>query len=226
MAFRRKPPQDNVRRVRTTGKNIRGVITNKTGRTVQYESFNEFKLILRLERDPTVLDYISQAETFEFFDDLGKKHTYVPDFKVLKTDGILEIHEVTLLKRTVKKNMIDRERAGREVCRKKGWRYVLHTEKSLPSATETANLSTLYGFKPKAYFVEVIANAVRRFLAKGMLDIPTLITQVSLDTQAPEAIVSGCIYHLLWRNDLVIASTGLLMIDGYPNPKTAIALRQ
>lgn len=225
MAFRRKPPQDNVRRVRTTGKNIRGVITNKTGRTVQYESFNEFKLILRLERDPAVLDYISQPETFEFFDDQEKKHTYVPDFKVLKTDGSIEIHEVTLLKRTVKQNMIDRERAGREVCRKKGWRYVLHTEKSLPSATETANLSTLYGFKPKAYYVEVIANAVHRFLTKGRLDIPTLITKVSLATQAPEVIVSGCIYHLLWRNELVMAADTLLLIDGYPNPQAAVALR-
>jgi len=200
-------------------------ITNKTGRTVQYESFNEFKLILRLERDPTVLDYFSQPETLEFFDDQGKKHTYVPDFKVVKTNGSTEIHEVTLLKRTIKKNMIDREQAGREICRKKGWRYVLHTEKSLPSANETANLSTLYGFKPKAYYVEVIANAVRCCLAKGRLNIPTLITQVSLATQAPEVIVSGCIYHLLWRNYLVIATDTLLLIDGYPNPKTAIALR-
>lgn len=69
MVFRRKPPQDNVRRVKTTGKSIRGVIINKTGHTVQYESFNEFKLILMLERDLTVLDYFSQPETFEFFDD-------------------------------------------------------------------------------------------------------------------------------------------------------------
>lgn len=226
MAFHRKPPQGNVRRVRSTGKNIRGVLTNKADRTVQYESFNEFKLILLLERDPGVLDYISQPETFEFLDDQGKKHTYTPDFQVRKTDGSVEIHEVTLTRRSGQSNMIDRERAGRAVCRSRGWRYIVHTEKTLPSATEIANLSTLYEFKPKAYYVEVIASAVRRCLAKGTLDVPTLIVQVSLVTQAPEVIVSGCVYHLLWRNELVIASTGLLLIDGYPNPKTAIALRR
>lgn len=58
-----------LRFISDQNKNIRGVITNKTGRTVQYESFNEFKLTLILEKDPTVLDYISQPETFEFFDD-------------------------------------------------------------------------------------------------------------------------------------------------------------
>ncbi len=58
-----------LRFISDQNKNIRGVITNKTGRTVQYGSFNEFKLTLILERDPTVLDYISQPETFEFFDD-------------------------------------------------------------------------------------------------------------------------------------------------------------
>jgi hypothetical protein len=57
-----------LRFISELNKNIYSVITNKTGRTVQYESFYEFKLTLMLERDPTVLDYISQPETFEFFD--------------------------------------------------------------------------------------------------------------------------------------------------------------
>lgn len=225
MAFKRKPPQGNVRRVRCTGKNIRGVVTNKTNRIVQYESYNEFKLILLLERDPSVLDFISQPEQFEFFGSDGKHHTYTPDFKVLKVDGSIEIHEVTILKRTTKENMILREQAGRNICRERGWKYILHTEKTLPSPTEMANLSTMYGFKPTAYYVEPIAQTIRRYLAKGMLDATTLITQVSFAIQAPEVIVSGCVYHMLWRNDLVIATKGLLMIDGYPNPKMAIALR-
>jgi hypothetical protein len=58
-----------LRFISDQNKNTRGDITNKTGRTVQYESFNEFKVTLMLERDPTVLDYISQPETFEFFED-------------------------------------------------------------------------------------------------------------------------------------------------------------
>ena len=54
MAFKRRPPSDNVRRVVCLGKNFRGITTNKSGRLVQFESEQERKLILLLERDPSV----------------------------------------------------------------------------------------------------------------------------------------------------------------------------
>jgi len=224
MSFKRKPPKDNERNVRTNGKNIRGVITSKTGRTIQYESFNEFKLILLLERDPNVIDYCSQPEKFDFIDWTGKHHTYIPDFKVWKKDGSIEIHEVTLEKRRVRENMIIREKAGRDICKKRGWKFVLHTEKTLPSGAKLANFSSLYGFKATAYYVEVIAVAVKKYLTNSPLNIPTLITQVSFYTEAPETIVSGCVFHMLWQGSLGIISDTLLFIDGYPNPKSIITL--
>ena len=56
MAFSRRPPPGNVRRVVSFGGNCRGVTTNKCGRLVQFESELERILVLILERDPSVAD--------------------------------------------------------------------------------------------------------------------------------------------------------------------------
>jgi hypothetical protein len=72
MSFKRKPPDGNVRRVRSNGQNLRGVITNKAGRLVLFESWAERSLILQLGRDGEVLDYQSQPERLSFSDDQGK----------------------------------------------------------------------------------------------------------------------------------------------------------
>ena len=60
MSMKRKPPTGNVRRAISLGNNFRGVTTNKQGHLVQFESEQERKLILLLERDPLVVDYVSQ----------------------------------------------------------------------------------------------------------------------------------------------------------------------
>ena len=71
MNMKRKPPTGNVRRVISLGNNFRGVTTNKQGRLVQFESEQERKLILLLERDPLIADYVSQPETLTFIDEKG-----------------------------------------------------------------------------------------------------------------------------------------------------------
>jgi len=43
MGLKRKPPEANIRRVRSTGQNICGVITNKADRRVQFEVFSGFE---------------------------------------------------------------------------------------------------------------------------------------------------------------------------------------
>ena len=70
MKLKRTPPPGNVRWVGTTGQNIRGVITNKMERIVQFESWAERSLLLRLDRDPEIIDYGSQPEQFKFVDSL------------------------------------------------------------------------------------------------------------------------------------------------------------
>src|SRR6266704_3560521 len=53
MSLNRKPPEGDVRRVRSMGQNLPGVTTNKNGRTVQFESFAERILLVLFERDKT-----------------------------------------------------------------------------------------------------------------------------------------------------------------------------
>jgi len=150
MSFRRKPPAGNVRRVRSNGQNLRGVITNKSGRLVQFESWLERALILRLDRDPSVWDYQSQPERFHFTDEQGRSRSYTPDFKVWRR-GQIEIHEVTLSRRRMRPDLQRRETAARRICSDRGWSYILHTEQTLPQPGELANLLALAGYRPTIY---------------------------------------------------------------------------
>src|SRR5712691_1361453 len=99
MALKRNPPTGNVRRVAPIDNNLRYTITSKTDETVQCESFQERKLTLLFDRDPTIQEYRSQPIQFVFTDAQQKTHTYVPDFMVWKTTGEVEIHEDTLTSR-------------------------------------------------------------------------------------------------------------------------------
>src|SRR5437016_3678713 len=104
MALKRKPPAGNIRRVAPISNNLRYAITSKADKTVQCESFQERKLTLLFDRDPTVQEYSSQPERFAFTDSQGHARTYVPDFIVWKTTGETEIHEVTLTSRQHREN--------------------------------------------------------------------------------------------------------------------------
>jgi len=136
MALKRKPPTGNVRRVAPIGNNLRYSITSKADETIQCESFQERKVTLLFDRDPTIQEYRSQPERFTFTDSQGKSHTYTPDFIVWKTTGEVEIHEVTLISRQERFSIQEREKAARKICQERGWRYVVHTEATLPQATE------------------------------------------------------------------------------------------
>src|SRR5947208_154524 len=112
MALKRKPPAGNVRRVAPIGENLRYAITSKVNETVQSESFQERKLTLLFDRDPTIQEYRSQPERFSFTDSQGTPHTYTPDFIVWKTTGEVEIHEVTLTSRQDRFSIQEREKAA------------------------------------------------------------------------------------------------------------------
>src|SRR5437016_11518880 len=104
MGLKRRPPQDNVRRVAAIEKNSRYSITNKNGETVQCESHAERKQALRFDRDPQVKNYRSQPLRISFVDEYQRPHTYVPDFQVWKWDGSVEIHEITRSERRLLPN--------------------------------------------------------------------------------------------------------------------------
>src|SRR5260370_19551529 len=164
MGLKRKPPAGNVRRVAPIDNNLRYAITSKADETVQCESFQERKLTLLFDRDPTVQEYRSQPEQFAFTDSQGKARTYIPDFILWRTTGEVEIHEVTLTSRQDRFSIQEREKAARDICQQRGWRYVVHTEATLPQATEEANLLALYRYRPSIYANAAIAAAIRQRL--------------------------------------------------------------
>jgi hypothetical protein len=200
MALKRKPPTGNVRRVAPIGENLRYAITSKDDETVQCESFQERKLALVFDRDPTVQAYRSQPERFAFTDSQGTSHTYVPDFIVWKTTGEVEIHEVTLTSRREKCSSAEREKAAHTICQQRGWRYIVHTEATLPGATEEANLLALHRYRPSIYANAAVTAALRQSLSRNERKaVYLLITELAHVLSLPAPTVISAICHLMWH---------------------------
>jgi len=225
MSFNRKPPANNVRRVAAIDKNSRYAITNKNGETVQCESYTEFKLALRVDRDQRVKNYRSQPLRISYVDSEDKPHTYVPDFQVWRWDGTVEVHEVTLSERRLLPNAQHREKAAREHCEKEGWRYVVHTEGSLPNDTEGANLLALYAYRPSVYSrAEVTCAVIEKFGIGQHILLRELSRAISQDLNLPPATVSTAIYHLMWHGKIATDLRSLIFIDCVPTSNTYVWL--
>ncbi|MEI6777655.1 MAG: TnsA endonuclease N-terminal domain-containing protein [Chloroflexales bacterium] len=152
MAFSRKPPPGNVRRVVSLDGNCRGVTTNKCGRLIQFESELERILVLLLERDPSVADFISQPLTIPFTAPDGRARHYTPDFQVWYTDGRVALHEVTLVvRRQAHPPQPLRELAAHAFCQQRGWEFVIHTDQTLPSGAHYTNLDVLSAFRATSH---------------------------------------------------------------------------
>lgn len=203
MAFKRKPPPGNVRRTVSLGNNLRGVTTNKCGRLVQFESEQERKLLLLLERDPAVADYISQPEILRFHDTSGRERTYTPDFKVWCTDGWIELHEVTIeARRQSRVSLQEREAAARAICQHRGWRYLVHTDQTLPSGYQYANLDFLSTFRAQTYTTPQITAWWLRQLAAEERVHPRVVLAQAAPNGPPNRTAGDLLnglYHLLWH---------------------------
>jgi len=223
MSLKRKPPEGNVRRVVSTGLNIRGVITNKAGRLVQFESSAQRALLLLLERDQGVRDFASQPETFEYVDDCGESHAYVPDFIVWRYDGGIEIHEVTSSERLLRRSNLQCKEAVERICQKRGWHYIMHSEKTLPQQTEVANLFALFRYRLNMYANEVVTDAVQERLGHMM---PTLLRELMADitsrVELQEKIVYTTLCHLLWCDEISTDFQTLFIVDGTFTPTALV----
>lgn len=197
--MKRKPPAGNVRRVVSLGNNFRGVTTNKRGHLIQFESEQEHKLILLLERDSTVTDYVSQPETLLFCDDAGRQRTYTPDFKVWRVDGQIELHEVTVEARRAERESVQRrETAAYAICRERGWRYIVHTDLTLPSGYEYTNLEFLAPFRADTYAdAESTAWWTGQLTGGEPVHPRSILSQAGAEWAA--ALLLNALYHLLWH---------------------------
>lgn len=216
MKFKRKPPLGNVRQVVSTGQNIRGIITNKAGRLVQFESWAERALLLRLDRDPDITDYGSQPERFQFTAPNGRQHSYTPDFIVWRSNGQVEIHEVTMTRRQTHPSIVQRESAASEICQERGWQYIVHTEQSLPQGSELANLLALFRYRPTAYAESVVSGAVDEVLVEGgRVVLQTLAFQIAQETGIAGPVVVAALSHMLWHSQLETDLHQLIFAAGY-----------
>lgn len=202
MIYKRKPPPGNVRRVRHIGKNIHGITTNKCGRLVQFESEQERKLILLLERDATVTDFTSQPETITCADQNGRIRQYTPDFQVWRNDKQIELHEVTVAqRRRTKESAQQREAAAHRVCRQRGWTFHVHTEETLPTGYHYANLDALAQFRSEIYAdEESTAWWLAQLHGKGPTHPQDVLNQTSLEQTRPRLL--NTLYHLLWHDQI------------------------
>ena len=200
MAFKRKPPTGNIRRVVPISSNLRYTIKSLADETVQCESFQERKLTLLFDRDESIQEYRSQPERFAFTDAFGKSRAYVPDFMVWRKTGEVEIHEVTLTERRERFSIQEREKATRAICELRGWLYIVHTEATLPQATEEANLLALYRYRPTIYRNPAVTAAVRFKLGNGeRAELCLLVTDLAQTLSLPQPTVVSAICHLLWH---------------------------
>jgi TnsA endonuclease-like protein len=196
MALKRKPPAGNIRRIAPIGNNLRYTMRSKADETVQCESFQERKLTLLFERDDSVLEYRSQPERFAFTDSCGKSHTYVPDFMVWRTTGEIEIHEFPLTERQNRFSIQECEKAACSICQQRGWRYIVHTEATLPQATEEANLLVL---------------------------IPELSHTLSLPEPTVISALCHLLWHCVIETDL---TSGLLFVNAALTPSVQVWLNE
>ena len=228
MTLKRKPPGGNVRRVAPIGNNLRYAITSKADETVQCESFQERKLTLLFDRDPTVQEYRSQPERFAFTDIQGTSRTYVPDFIVWRMSGEVEIHEVTLASRRDKFSIQEREKAAHKICQQRGWQYVVHTEETLPQATEEANLLALYRYRPTIYANEAVTAAIHQRLSRDERKaVRLLITELASALSLPTPTVTSALCHLLWHRIIDTDLTSrLLFVNAALAPYVQVWLKE
>ncbi|GAB5426334.1 MAG: hypothetical protein Crog4KO_34810 [Crocinitomicaceae bacterium] len=213
--MRKHPPPDNVRRVRAISKNLRGVVISKTDRIVQFESFAERLLILCLDRDRTVRDYVSQPETFHFQDSQGKSRRYTPDFMVWRNNGHIEIHEVTRSKRRDKPSIQQREDAAHVICQQRAWTYIVHTEDTLPNTIQTANLLTLVAYRPSVYGNPAITKQVQIFLLTNRITTWQVLTEhLTALSIACVNEIEQALLHLLWHDNIATDLSQSIWSDG------------
>jgi hypothetical protein len=228
MALKRKPPTGNIRRVAPISNNLRYTITSKADETVQCESFQERKLTLLFDRDESIQEYRSQPERFAFTDSFGASRTYVPDFMVWRTTGEVEIHEVTLTERRGRFSIQEREKAARTICELRGWRYIVHTEATLPQATEEANLLALYRYRPSIYASAAVTDALhQRLKGNERQAAHFLISELAHALSLPTPTVISALCHLLWHQVIETDLTsGLLFVDAALTPSVQIWLNE
>jgi hypothetical protein len=109
-----------------------------------------------------------------------------------------------------------------------GWRYVVHTEATLPQATEEANLLALYRYRPTIYANPAVEALVRARLGEGSSEgICLLIAEITQELSLPQPTVISALCHLLWHRVIdTDLTSGLLFVNAALTPSVQVWLNE
>ena len=226
MMNNRRPPAGSARRFAVKGLNLRATLTNKAGRTVQYESRAEHALILLLDRDPGVLDYGTYVGDAPVGAVRAARAAYAPQCQVWHVDGRVELHRIRPAGAGADPLPGGLEAADRALCRARGWAFVAHAAATLTAEPAFANLLALYGYRPTAYAHDDVADAARAALAGGgARAIAPLVGELAARLDLAPGTVGAAVGHLLWHGTLAFAlDAHLLIAEGAFLPDALVRL--
>jgi hypothetical protein len=192
-----------VRKVRSNGRTIVGLVSSKKNTGVQFESSLEENLLYLLSFDNEVKTYVSQPVRIPYTDQDGKKRTYVPDFLVEysgKPSVLIEVKTKEWIKNNREEHKIKNE-AGKQYAAGKGWDFRVITDKEL--RTEFArNVRHLFRFQD--YPIDPASEAfIRDKLSSRGMQIERLI-KLAGDN---EPLILATVWAMLFEKKL---STNLL----------------
>jgi len=107
---------------------------------------------------------------------------------------------VTLTSRLQRTSLQEREKAARQICGLRGSRYFVHTEATLPGATEEANLLALYRYRPSIYANAEVRAAIGQSLKADEPEaVHPLIAELALALSLPVPTVTSALCTLIWH---------------------------
>src|SRR5690606_7231655 len=120
-------------------------------------------------------------------------------------------------RRREKPQLITREEVAAELCAMREWKYVVHTDETLPTGGLLANLQLLFGYRHTEYCDTKIADFLLvHTQTVGPIWIEDLINQAVEKLKKPISEVYGTCLHLIWHSRLHAKLDQLLFIDTFP----------
>lgn len=226
--MKRNPPPKNVRRVRSTGVNNVGHQIGLNGEIVQTESMGLERLhFFHLLRNPNILEITSQPLVINYLDENYKHRTYTPDFLISFSSQKFELHECTLEYRRKNQNIIRREKAGDNFCKKRKWTFVIITPEYYPCNTTNANIVNISPFRFDQYKNQRIKEYVQNILIQNKtMSFREIVINASQQFSFIEGEINTFLFHYIWKNDFIIDWKIPIFVLGEINKNIFLSLPQ
>ena len=183
-----------------------------TGRHVGCESRLEARVLALLDFDPVVEAVAAQPFLLHATPGGSREVDHVPDFIALLESGQSRVIDVTPAELRDRPERREKFELTARACELAGWQYALETE---PDPVLLANVLALAGFRREPIGVD-------RFI-DGLLEAcktPTTIGTLS-EAVGPRMLVRPVIFHLLWKQLLIVDLTARLRDDAIIAANTA-----